>query len=556
MNKKIFAALASATMALSATGSLAVFAEDFDVVTEADGNNGGVSGVVVPNASVKLTSENFPDQGFLNSLLTAFGKNYGAELKSDEVKGLKTLYVGKNVKNLDGIAVFGNLTKVLTGTATYSWNATNKEWTVTPGTTEGADNLVSADLSDNAKLETVTLTGAKSLQTLMLPETKTLTSVTVDGAPGSAYGKAPITEIDLSGNKFLNTVNIQNTNVAKIDLSNNLYLTTATLSNNDLNTVDLTNCASLTKFIAPSNELYGIELPGNRVLAEVDVTDNLLQELDVTGLPSLTTLKAGHNELRTIDLSDCTDQMKILQLEWNHLGALEIPAAVVRNARPFDGANSSVNPQVMYVDDAFNAVNLADSFENFDADLIKTAGDFDKKTNVLTLDGNQTTYEYWCNSDEEGSSQVVVVKASVLNRLYNPNSGEHFYTSDIEEKDALVTLGWKDEGIGWVSPTTSQMPVYRLYNPNAGDHHYTTNAFERDTLTSIGWKNEGIGWYSYPTNGVSVNGVAIDPVNVLREYNPNAKAAGAHNYTINHAENDFLVSVGWLDEGIAWQSMK
>lgn len=61
-----------------------------------------------------------------------------------------------------------------------------------------------------------------------------------------------------------------------------------------------------------------------------------------------------------------------------------------------------------------------------------------------------------------------------LYRLYNPNSGEHFYTKTTGERDNLRKVGWHYEGVGWVAPSTGN-PVYRLYNPNAGDHHYTLN---------------------------------------------------------------------------------
>lgn len=39
--------------------------------------------------------------------------------------------------------------------------------------------------------------------------------------------------------------------------------------------------------------------------------------------------------------------------------------------------------------------------------------------------------------------------------------------------------------------------MYRLYNPNAqsGAHHYTMSEEERDNLVSVGWKYEGIGWF-------------------------------------------------------------
>ena len=86
-------------------------------------------------------------------------------------------------------------------------------------------------------------------------------------------------------------------------------------------------------------------------------------------------------------------------------------------------------------------------------------------------------------------------------RVYNPNSGEHFYTKDINERDDLISLGWRDEGIGWFSAYEDGEPVYRLYNPNAtgafeaGAHFYTMKEDERDILDALGWNYEGIGWY-------------------------------------------------------------
>lgn len=80
-------------------------------------------------------------------------------------------------------------------------------------------------------------------------------------------------------------------------------------------------------------------------------------------------------------------------------------------------------------------------------------------------------------------------------RVYNPNSGEHFYTQNVAEKNNLVSKGWRYEGIGWNGPTSGN-PVYRLYNPNAGDHHYTLNANEKNNLVSKGWRYEGLAWYA------------------------------------------------------------
>lgn len=148
----------------------------------------------------------------------------------------------------------------------------------------------------------------------------------------------------------------------------------------------------------------------------------------------------------------------------------------------------------------------------------------------------------------QGWAPVTVTASDTVTmwRLYNPNSGEHFYTGNTAERDHLVHVGWKSEGTGWTAPVSGD-PVYRLYNPNAGDHHYTLNPAERDMLVRAGWKSEGIGWYSA---AASVTGRKP----LYRQYNPNARA-GAHNYTLSRAENDHLVRVGWRAEGLAWYAV-
>jgi len=126
-------------------------------------------------------------------------------------------------------------------------------------------------------------------------------------------------------------------------------------------------------------------------------------------------------------------------------------------------------------------------------------------------------------------------------RLYNPYSGEHFYTGSTQERDTLTAAGWNYEGIAWNAPRKSGEPVYRLYNPNSSDHHYTMSAQERDNLVSMGWKYEGVAW----------NSAGNDQVPQYRLYNPNADC-GSHHYTGSKEELENLVRVGWIFEGIGW----
>ena len=152
-------------------------------------------------------------------------------------------------------------------------------------------------------------------------------------------------------------------------------------------------------------------------------------------------------------------------------------------------------------------------------------------------------------------SVAIPVKAAessndvVIYRIYNPNSGEHFYTKNSNEKDYLYSVGWNYEGIAWIAPITGD-PVYRVYNPNSGEHHYTNNINEKDNLVRLGWNYENICWYTS-----SVEDECSAPL--YRLYNPNTDAeheAGSHHHTLSIAEKDNLVNLGWEYEGISWIS--
>jgi|GEM_PF-3533725 len=131
-------------------------------------------------------------------------------------------------------------------------------------------------------------------------------------------------------------------------------------------------------------------------------------------------------------------------------------------------------------------------------------------------------------------------------RLYNPNTGEHLYTTSNSEKTANAYAGWTYEGIGWVAPTKGA-GVYRLYNPNAvgGDHYYTKSMFEARDLVSKGWKMDNGGAPIFYSGGSTKAYVA---------YNPNAQS-GAHNYTTNSFEQNSLLSQGWKFGSVAFEAL-
>ncbi|MBR1691587.1 MAG: hypothetical protein IJ711_02300, partial [Lachnospiraceae bacterium] len=140
---------------------------------------------------------------------------------------------------------------------------------------------------------------------------------------------------------------------------------------------------------------------------------------------------------------------------------------------------------------------------------------------------------------------AVVVEGAVY-RMYNPNTGEHFYTKSEAERDYLKSAGWNYEANACFAAVAADEkgaePVYRVYNENTGMHHYTMSYGEAIILKNLGWSYEGISFYAFSKD----SGVGSPQ---YRLYNPNN---GTHHWTVDFNEKESLVKAGWNDEKIAW----
>jgi uncharacterized protein GlcG (DUF336 family) len=101
------------------------------------------------------------------------------------------------------------------------------------------------------------------------------------------------------------------------------------------------------------------------------------------------------------------------------------------------------------------------------------------------------------NDESSGRSVFAVLQnvdpgAAAIQRLYNPNTGEHYYTLSEGERDFLVTKGWTAEGtegaaFGSTQPGTAE--IFHLYNTATGSHLFTTNGGERNAVAALpGWQ--------------------------------------------------------------------
>lgn len=118
-------------------------------------------------------------------------------------------------------------------------------------------------------------------------------------------------------------------------------------------------------------------------------------------------------------------------------------------------------------------------------------------------------------------------------RFYDTEHGGHLYTSNIGERDGLISNAstFRYEGVGFkaLDPgAAGVVPVFRFYNSADGGHFFTTSTEERDTVMARlpSYHYEGVGFYE-----ANAAGKGLAPV--FRYYNP---ANGDHLFTASAAE--------------------
>ena len=275
----------------------------------------------------------------------------------------------------------------------------------------------------------------------------------------------------------------------------------------------------------------------NAAIAEAEALyDGIKDNADYTDIAD--TLKAAIDNARAVANSDEADQDAVNAAK-DAITTAKTTADT--DKKSVDDKKEADASAAKAAADKIDALPAADKVTANDRAAIEAARE---AYDALTADQKKLVPAETLKKLEADEAALEAAEGTEMYRLYNPYSGEHFYTASTVERDHLSSIGWSYEGVGWVAPESSDAPVFRLYNPYAGDHHYTTSAEERDMLLSVGWSDEGVGWYSAGEGGVAL----------LRQNNPYA-VAGTHNYTTSQEENDNLVSLGWVAEGVGWYGL-
>jgi hypothetical protein len=168
------------------------------------------------------------------------------------------------------------------------------------------------------------------------------------------------------------------------------------------------------------------------------------------------------------------------------------------------------------------------------------------------------------NTSQKGFSvtQEALPSTQLLNRLYNPNKGSHYYTLDTNERDALVNVGWLSEGtVGRLF--TTRVPgtteLFRLYNQNSGVHLFTIEASVKDAILASFpgvWAQHasvGFAFYSLPANasGVPSGGSAVEELSpsLPPEVRSVERAPYLHDHDHDHEDHESHDEIGTVSAG-------
>lgn len=265
----------------------------------------------------EINSKNFPDDIFREYVSQKFdrnndGKLSAEELKADKYKGFVINVSGMKIKDLSGIELFAELTEL-----------------------DCSNTLITElDVSKNRKLRTLICgrCGITGLDVTNNPLLETLEcSNGYFGIGENEYASAPGL-IDLSKNKKLKRLVLQNALLTQVDVSKNTELVYLDVSWNYLEGLDVTNNTALEElnctwsFVDPEGGLRNVSQPDisrNKKLKKFYCGQNGFEEIDVSGNPELIVLSTYNNKLRQIDVSK-NPKLTKLDCEENELYKLDV----------------------------------------------------------------------------------------------------------------------------------------------------------------------------------------------------------------------------------------
>lgn len=287
----------------------------------------------VEEDKIAINATNFPDPNF-RKVLTAYSsekvKNVPALTEADIAKITDLGNEKSDTKFKDEAA---NLAKVVNFKGIEKLTAL-KSLIVNNNTQK---NFKALDLSENAALTFVDVSGCTNLADLKLPETAAIETLLLR--------KTAITAVDVSKYTALKVLNVSDTKLTALDVKANTELETLALKNVKVNELYVADNTKLKTLDAANCGLTKIDVSANTLLEDLDVSGNSLITLDLTGLTALTAdkFKADNNKRNIGTVIDGEYDLKDLVAEGLVVDNMTITTeGVTRNKNVLTGVKGDV----------------------------------------------------------------------------------------------------------------------------------------------------------------------------------------------------------------------
>lgn len=261
----------------------------------------GTEPLAETDGEITIDAEHFPDEIFREFIgklgeggVGQIDQNGDGKLSAQEREAVTDLSISSEpIKQLTGISYFPELRSI----SVYN------------------SMLVSADFSQNTKIESINLSSNGKLAGINLNGCTNLNTLSVSGSA--------LAELDLRNCTKLESLYCSSNKITSLDLSSNPRLINLDVSSNQLTGLKLDSMPNLLSLNCDYNSLDVLDVSSNQGLTNLSCSSNRLKSLDVTGLPELEMLNCSSNQFMGIDISK-NSKLKYFYCSGNPLRKLDI----------------------------------------------------------------------------------------------------------------------------------------------------------------------------------------------------------------------------------------
>ena len=131
------------------------------------------------------------------------------------------------------------------------------------------------------------------------------------------------TELILSENTLLTSLNVSNNELNNLDLSKNPLLLYLNIAANNFTSIDLSNNISLQELNCRNNSISNLDFSNNSSLKSIKCSNNKLDEIDISNLDNLKVLECDNNQISNLNISN-NIQLSVLRFSQNNISQIDV----------------------------------------------------------------------------------------------------------------------------------------------------------------------------------------------------------------------------------------